>query len=215
MSDVRAEAIELRDAVVLYGAHPALTGASVRIGRGEIVLVEGANGSGKSTLLRACAGLKPLVRGEGRVLGFDLRHERAEVRRRTALLAHRDGLWADLTALENVQVWARLAGAAPDEAASALGRMGISGPLASRRVGSMSAGQKRRCALACVVVRRAEVWLLDEPHSALDAQGRDDLDALLVGARAAGATVVVASHDTERVAAYADRRIVLSGGRAA
>lgn len=215
MSDVREAAIELRDAVVLYGAHPALTGASLRIGRGEIVLIEGANGSGKSTLLRACAGLKPIVRGEGRVLGVDLLGDRAEVRRRTALLAHRDGLWSDLTALENVQVWARLAGAEPREAGSALGLMGIAGPLASRRIGAMSAGQKRRCALACVVVRRAELWLLDEPHSALDAQGRDDLDALLAGARAAGATVVVASHDTERVAGYADRRIVLSGGRVA
>lgn len=213
MSDVRADAVDLRDAVVLYGSHPALTGATLRVGRGEIVLVEGANGSGKSTLLRACAGLKPLVRGEGRVLGLDLRANRGEVRRRTALLAHRDGLWADLTALENVEVWARLAGAGEGEAAAALARLGIDGALADRRVGAMSAGQKRRCALACVVVRRAEVWLLDEPHSALDARGRDDLDALLVGARDAGATVVVASHDTERVAAYADRRIELSGGR--
>jgi len=215
MSDVPVPAIDLRDAVVLYGSHPALTGATVRIAVGEIVLVEGANGSGKSTMLRACAGLKPLVRGHGRVLGLDLRDARVEVRRRTALLAHRDGLWSDLTGRENVQVWARLAGAARHEADAALARLGVDLSLASRRVGAMSAGQKRRCALACLVVRRAQVWLLDEPHSALDAQGRDVLDALLVSARAAGATIVVASHDTERVASYADRRITLAGGRVA
>ena len=72
----------------------------------------------------------------------------------------------------------------------------------------LSAGQQRRTALACLVARRAELWLLDEPHAGLDAAGRDDLDAILRQAAASGATVLVASHESDRADAAG-----LAGGR--
>jgi energy-coupling factor transporter ATP-binding protein EcfA2 len=82
-------------------------------------------------------------------------------------------------------------------------------------VGRLSAGQKRRTALACLVARRAELWLLDEPHAGLDASGRDDLDATLREAAASGATIVVASHEHERAGSLATRSVDVVGGRVA
>ena len=78
----------------------------------------------------------------------------------------------------------------------------------------LSAGQRRRTALAVVAARRPELWLLDEPHAGLDAAGRDLLDALVVDAAAAGATVVLASHELERATHLATRRVVVAGGTA-
>ena len=80
-------------------------------------------------------------------------------------------------------------------------------------VRTLSAGQKRRTALACLVARRAELWLLDEPHAGLDAAGRDELDAVLRQAVASGATVVVASHELERAGSLADRIVDVVAGQ--
>jgi ABC-type multidrug transport system ATPase subunit len=95
----------------------------------------------------------------------------------------------------------------------AMQRMGITNALATRRVGSMSTGQRKRVALACLVTRRAELWLLDEPHSGLDASGRDELDDVLRQAANAGATIVLASHESERAERLGARVVSMSGGQ--
>ena len=205
--------VEMHDAVVVYGDFPALAGVTMSVGKGEILLLHGANGAGKTTLLRACAGLAPIVRGTAVVLGCDLRSDRQAVRQRVGLLGHNNGLFTDLTARENVAFWARLVGAGDDEIDASLVRMGLDGRLATIRVGQLSAGQKRRCALANLVVRRAELWLLDEPHAGLDARGRDELDATLQQAVASGATVIIASHEIERSRKLATRVALVSGGQ--
>jgi len=92
-------------------------------------------------------------------------------------------------------------------------RLGVDGRLRDVLVGKLSAGQARRAALACLVARRAELWLLDEPHAGLDADGRDELDALLRQAAASGATVIVASHERERAGALAAIRHRLVAGQ--
>lgn len=205
-------ALDLRDVVSVIGGFPVLAGVTVRVAVGEIVLLQGPNGAGKTSLLRVCAGLLPVVRGEGSVLGLDLRTERESVRARVGMLGHRNGLYADLTARENVSFWGSLVGAADSEVAAAIERLGLAGRLADTPVVKMSAGQKRRTALACLVARRAELWLLDEPHAGLDADGRDELDEMLRSAVGAGATVVVASHELERAGALADRVVEVVGG---
>lgn len=205
-------AVDLRDVVSVIGGFPVLAGVSINVALGEIVLLQGPNGAGKTSLLRVCAGLLPLVRGEGSVLGLDLRADRESVRARVGMLGHRNGLYSDLTARENVSFWGSLVGATDDEVDAAMERLGLAGRLADTPVVKMSAGQKRRTALACLVARRAELWLLDEPHAGLDAEGRDELDAMLRSAVGAGATVVVASHELERAGALADRVVEVIGG---
>lgn len=209
------DAVVLRDAVAVLGSFPVLAGASLTVRRGEVVLLRGPNGAGKTSVLRLCAGLLPLTRGEGRVLGLDLTADRDLIRSRVGLLGHRNGLYGDLTVAENVAFWGATVGATADEVAGAMRRLGVDGRLRDVAVRKLSAGQKRRTALACLVARRAELWLLDEPHAGLDADGRDELDAVLRQAVGAGATVVVASHELERAGSLADRIVDVVGGQIA
>jgi heme ABC exporter ATP-binding subunit CcmA len=206
--------IDLVDAVAVLGSFPALAGATLIVRRGEIVLLRGPNGAGKTTLLRLCAGLVPLERGQGRILGVDLVHDRELVRHRVGMIGHNNGLYSDLTVAENVRFWGRTVGASTAEVDAALHRMGLDGRLANLPISRLSAGQKRRTALAGLVARRAELWLLDEPHAGLDAAGRDELDEVLKMAAAAGATVMVASHELERASQLATRQVEVVAGQA-
>ena len=204
--------IDFVDAVAVYNDYPALAGVTFSVERQEIVLLQGPNGAGKTTLLRACAGLIPIVRGTAHVLGVDIATDRDAIRERVGLLGHQNGLFAELTIAENVDFWSTVVGASRVERDAAMQRMAIDGKLANRRVSELSAGQKRRCALACLVVRRAEIWLLDEPHAGLDAKGRDEIDLILREAASAGATIVVASHEVERAQQLASRTVSLVAG---
>ena len=204
--------VELRDAVAVLGSFPVLAGANLLVEEGELVLLRGPNGAGKTSLLRVCAGLLPLSRGSGTVCGVDLVGQRRLVRSRVGLLGHANGLYADLTVDENLRFWGATVGARTEEIHAARQRMAIAERLATVPVDRLSAGQKRRLALACMIVRRARLWLLDEPHASLDAAARDQLDEVLVQATAAGATVIVASHELERWSALHARQIHVAGG---
>ena len=205
--------VSLTEAVAVLGTFPVLAGATLTVDRGEIVLLRGPNGAGKTSLLRLCAGLLPLARGEGQVLGHDLTTARDLVRPRVGMLGHRNGLYTDLSVAENVSFWGATVGATHGEIEAAMARLGVDGRLRDVPVAKLSAGQRRRTALACLVARRAELWLLDEPHAGLDAAGRDELDRVLREAVAVGATVVVASHELERAGSLADRIVDVVGGR--
>jgi ABC-type transport system involved in cytochrome c biogenesis ATPase subunit len=148
------------EAVAVHGRFPVLTGASLTVNPCEIVLLRGPNGAGKTSLLRACAGLLSVVQGTARVLGVDLTLDRRAVRSRVGLLSHANGLYDDLTVTENVRFWGRTAGASDDEVNAAMSELGLSGRLATVKVVKLSAGQRRRTALATVLARRPELWLL-------------------------------------------------------
>jgi heme ABC exporter ATP-binding subunit CcmA len=205
-------AVHLRGAVALIGRFPALAGVDLEVARGEIVLLRGANGAGKTSLLRACAGLLPIVDGEATVLGHDLRHDRVAVRAHVGLLGHRTGLYDDLSARDNVVFWTRAVRGDDADADAAMARLGLDGRLADVAVGRLSAGQRRRVSFAIVLARRPELWLLDEPHAGLDQATRDEVDRLVHEAAAAGATVVVASHELDRAEALAGRTVQIAGG---
>jgi len=205
--------VQLVDVVAVLDRFPALAGATLTVHRGEIVLLTGPNGAGKTTLLRLCAGLLPPARGTAMVLGLDLAEQREAVRSRVGLLGHSNGLYTDLTITENVAFWGATVGATAEEVGAAVERMGLAGRLSDVPVRKLSAGQRRRTALACLIARRAELWLLDEPHAGLDAAGRDELDAVLRAATAAGATMIVASHEMERAGALATRMVEVAGGQ--
>ena len=206
--------VQLRGAVTLLGRFPALAGIDLEVTAGEVVLLRGPNGAGKTTLLRCCAGLTPLARGEARVLGHDLgdRRQARAVRRRVGLLGHASGLYEELTVADNVRFWGRAGGAADADVDAALDACGLAGRLIDLQVARLSAGQRRRTSLACLVARRPELWLLDEPHAGLDQEGRDLLDDLVRRAQGAGATVVLASHELDRAEGLADRIVTIAGG---
>lgn len=123
-------------------------------------------------------------------------------------------LYDDLTVGENVRFWGRAGGVDEAQQKAAVDRMQIDGRLHNVAVGKLSAGQRRRTALAVAAARRPELWLLDEPHAGLDQDGRDIVDSLITDAAAAGGAVLVASHELDRVEPVVDRRVTISGGMA-
>jgi heme ABC exporter ATP-binding subunit CcmA len=205
--------VHFSEAVAVHGRFPVLTGVSLTVDPHEIVLVQGPNGAGKTSLLRACAGLVPVIQGAARVLGVDLTTDRRAVRPLVGMLGHANGLYDDLSVADNVAFWGRSAGASETEINAALGEMGLSGRLSSVKAAKLSAGQRRRCALAAILARRPRLWLLDEPHAGLDTDGREVLDDVLRRAAVAGATVLFASHELDRAVPLADRVVRIDAGR--
>jgi heme ABC exporter ATP-binding subunit CcmA len=207
--------VRLRGAVALTGRFPALAGADLTVAPGEVVSVLGPNGAGKTTLLRVLAGLVPVRSGEAMVLGVDLREDAAALRRRVGFLGHSPALYDELSARENLRFALRAAGCRPDRVEPALARVGITGRLATGPVGRLSAGQRRRVALAVIVGRAPELWLLDEPHAGLDPAARRLLAELVNGAVDGGAAVVLSSHEPEVAATMSDHVVTMTGGRVA
>ncbi|MGH3579679.1 MAG: ABC transporter ATP-binding protein, partial [Mycobacterium sp.] len=188
-----APAVHFRDALALIGRFPALAGVDLDVARGEVLLLHGANGAGKTSLLRACAGLLAVVEGEAAVLGHDLRENRRAVRRQVAMFGHSTFLYDDLTVEENARFALKAAGGPVGAVAGALDRLGLVGRLRHTGASRLSSGQRRRLAMAIVLARSPEIWLLDEPHAGLDASGRQVVDELVLEAAGRGSTVLIAS----------------------
>jgi heme ABC exporter ATP-binding subunit CcmA len=210
-----APAVHLRTAVALAGRFPALSGVDLTVAPGEVVVVLGPNGAGKTSLLRTCAGLLAITSGEAVVLGHDLRQDRTSVRPQVGLLGHAAPLYDELTAVENVRFAVRAAGLPVGRADPALERLGLVGRLRRTTVGRLSAGQRRRVALASLVARAPELWLLDEPHAGLDTAARRLLAELVAEAAAGNAAVLLSSHEPDLAVPLADRVVTMSGGRVA
>jgi heme exporter protein A len=173
------------------GGRMLYDGLSFSLGAGELLLLTGPNGSGKTSLLRQIAGLLPLDAGSLTSEGF----EHAD---QTHFVGHLAAIKDMLTVSENLVFWCDLCGgndAAPDAALASLKL----GSLASLPARVLSAGQKRRLALARLVAIRRKLWLLDEPDTALDAEGRATLLQIIAEHRASGGLVVLASHGTLNV----------------
>jgi ABC-2 type transport system ATP-binding protein len=206
--------VRFRAAVALLGRFPALAGIDLDIPPGQIVLLRGPNGAGKTTFLRACAGLVPVVAGEAAVLGSDLRSPAGarRVRRRVGLLGHSTALYDDLTVDENVRFWGRATRSDPADVEAALHLLGLDGRLRGVAASRLSAGQRRRTSLACLLARRPELWLLDEPHAGMDNDARDQVDDLVRQAVRQGATVLLSSHELDRARELADRVVEIDGG---
>jgi heme ABC exporter ATP-binding subunit CcmA len=212
MGAAMATVVELRTAVALAGRFPALSGVDLSVEAGEVVVVLGPNGSGKTSLLRTCAGLLNVSSGTAVVLGCDLREDRVAVRSLVGLLGHAAPLYDELSARENVRFATRALGYPTDRVDPALERLGLVGRLRRTPVGRLSAGQRRRVALAALVARSPELWLLDEPHAGLDAAARRLLGELVEEAATGGAAVLLSSHEPDLSVPMADRVVSLAGG---
>jgi putative ABC transport system ATP-binding protein len=213
--------IEARDVVLSFGQTPALRGTCVRIAAGEIVAVMGPSGSGKSTLLHCLAGILTPDAGEvwfaGRRIDTLAEAERSALRRdRFGFVFQFGQLVPELTAAENVALPLLFGGArrgpALRQAQAWFGRLGLEG-LEQRRSGELSGGEAQRVALARGLVARPEVLFADEPTGSLDSlTGEDVMKLLVTAAREQGTTVVLVTHEP-RVAAYADREVIVRDGK--
>ncbi|MFG2053049.1 ABC transporter ATP-binding protein [Micromonospora sp. NPDC048930] len=215
------KAVEARDVHLSFGETPALRGASVAVAPGEIVAIMGPSGSGKSTLLHCLAGILVPDAGEihfdGRRIDTLTEHERSMLRRDQFGFVFQFGqLVPELTAEENVALPLLLGGvkrdAALKEARPWFERLGLAG-LERRRSGELSGGQAQRVALARGLVARPGALFADEPTGALDSlTGEQVMDLLVASAREQGTTVVLVTHEA-RVAAYADRQVIVRDGK--
>ena len=157
---------------------------------GTITTVTGPNGVGKSTLLRALAGLLPLAGGTIATTG--LRNE-ATLAESSHYLGHTDGLKNSLSVAENLEFWASMLGGDGITSAAALTEVGLP-HVAEFSVGYLSAGQRRRVALARLLVAYRPIWLLDEPTTALDAAAQGQCAAMIAAHAARGGLVLAATH---------------------
>jgi len=213
--------IEAREVTKSFGATPALTGASMSAARGEILAVMGPSGSGKSTLLHCLAGIFTPDKGEvwfdGERLDTLSDTRRTELRRTAFGFVFQFGqLVPELTVTDNIALPLLLGRtgrkAAYARAAGWLPRLGLDG-LGARRTGELSGGEAQRVALARAVVAQPKVLFADEPTGSLDTLTGELVMDLLVGvAREEGTTVVLVTHDA-RVAAYADREVLVRDGK--
>jgi putative ABC transport system ATP-binding protein len=213
--------IEARDVYKSFGQTPALQGACMSVASGEILAIMGPSGSGKSTMLHCLAGIFTPDRGEvwfdGRRLDELSDAKRTELRRTAFGFVFQFGqLVPELSSADNIALPLLLnrvsRKTAYKKAATWLERLGLEG-LGVRRTGELSGGQAQRVALARALVAQPKVLFADEPTGSLDSlTGEKVMDLLVDSAREEGTTVVVVTHDA-RVAAYADREVMVRDGK--
>ncbi len=196
-----------------FGPRWVLKRLDLELEPGASLLITGANGSGKTTLLRCLATALHPHEGGIQIDGRDLWRDRDAHRRTIGFLSHATRLYEDLSARDNLAVWARLGGHQVDLDA-ALRRVALP---SDRRdpVRTFSAGMRRRMALAVALLKEPRLMLLDEPFSALDPAGRALVGEILTTLRARGTTLVLASHLAGEAAPYCSMSVHLSDGRIA
>jgi heme exporter protein A len=183
------------------GGRTLFDGVDFALSQGDALRVSGPNGAGKTSLLRLLAGLLAPAHGRVAFAGTESPGEAAH------LLGHQDAIKGGLSVAENLEFWSAVLGGGSIDAALAAVGIARLAPLPAR---VLSAGQKRRLALARLLVATRPLWLLDEPASGLDADGQNMLAGMIGGHLKAGGIVVVAAHGAPEFPAT--REIRLGGG---
>jgi heme exporter protein A len=178
---------------------------SFQLANGEALIVRGPNGVGKSSLLRILAGLLRPAAGSVDLCGVALAEDAVAYRRNLAWLGHLDALKALETVAQSVRFAAALHGG--HDIAPALMAMGLE-PLADTRIRFLSAGQKRRVALAGLIASGAKLWLADEPTTGLDAEYTGRFHAALTDHLAAGGMAVISTHEAFPLAKHCSELVM-------
>ncbi len=208
--------IEVEGVSKVFGWLPALQAVSFRVTRGEFVALLGANGSGKSTLLRLLSGLSKASAGEIRIGGWEMPGEAMASRAQIGMVAHETLLYENLTARENLAFFGRLYGIEASECQRRSESLLQQVDLTSRAdtlLRTYSRGMKQRLSIARALLHQPDVLLLDEPYTGLDHNAGAILDDMLRAAREAGRTIILSTHQLERLPAEAGRALILSRGR--
>jgi len=193
---MKALPLEARQVGKTFGLSPVLRAVSLKVDQGECAVIVGRNGSGKSTLVRILAGLSSVSAGEALLFGQPARKLQPYDRRRVGLITHQSFLYSRLTARENLEFYAELYGL--DHRASRvtelLERIGLASA-ADERVSSFSRGMEQRLTLARATIAAPDVLLMDEPFTALDADGVEAAMGLIGGALDRGCAIVITAHE--------------------
>ncbi len=212
MTDGRA-LIDIQGLIKAYDILPVLRQLNLSVERGEFIALLGPNGSGKSTLLRLLAGLSSLTGGVIRVGGWQIPQEAAAVRSQIGMVSHQSLLYDNLTARENLRFFGQLYNLHEIDTRinTLLEQVGL-----HRRgdslVRTFSRGMQQRLSIARALLHAPDVLLFDEPYTGLDQDAAHTLDGLLQQAHAEGRTIIMTTHDLERVPRLASRIVILSRG---
>jgi heme ABC exporter ATP-binding subunit CcmA len=206
-------ALDSKEIEKKFGYSFAVRNVSLRVGRGESVVLFGSNGAGKTTFLKMAAGLMRPTRGSLSVEGFDIGKQADEARRRIGFLSHNTFVYKDLSPLENLKFFCRLYGVPDSEERliDLLDRVGLRGR-ASEPVRAFSRGLQQRVGIARALLHDPSVILLDEPYTGLDAKAAQTLNGMLDEALAAGKTIVLTTHDLDQGLRAATRALILDRG---
>ncbi|MEO0996890.1 MAG: cytochrome c biogenesis heme-transporting ATPase CcmA [Pseudomonadota bacterium] len=201
--------LEIEDLSVRRGERLLFAGLTETLAAGDVVHLRGPNGSGKTTLLRVVAGLTLPEAGAVRWRGADIDRDRQRYGQAMAWCGHKDGLKGDLTVRENLRFEQQLRGVRdPDAIERAARTLGLDG-LMEQPCGLLSAGQRRRAALARLELAAATLWLLDEPFTNLDVDGAAGVAAMIGAHARAGGAAIVTAHGELPGAAGAARQLDL------
>lgn len=202
-------AIEVADLVIVRGKRRVLDGLSCAIPRGSVTGLLGPSGSGKTTLMRAVVGVQKVASGTVTVLGLPAGD--AALRARVGYLTQAPSVYADLTVRENARYFASLyPNATARDADEAIEKVGLA--VAGRQlVGTLSGGQRARASLACAILGKPELLVLDEPTVGQDPVLRDELWSHFRALCDAGTTILVSSHVMDE-ASRCDRLLLIRGG---
>jgi heme exporter protein A len=200
-------AVELTGLVHRYQRSYVLRGTSLVLPQNQILALYGANGAGKTTLLKILASSLVPTRGSGKILGIDLR-QRLELRGKILIVSHNLGFYPDLTGTENLEFALKMHSKTANINA-ALEQVGLH---SQNRVRGYSSGMRKRLALAKMLLLEPELILLDEPFAALDPEGKNLVENLILEQKKRGATLIIASHEPERTDKIATLSVMLENG---
>lgn len=208
-------AVVARGLTKRFGDMIAVNSVDLEIQRGEVFGFLGPNGAGKTTTIRMLCGIMDPTAGDARVLGFDVRSQREELKARIGYMSQRASLYADLTVVEQLRFYARIYGLDARSAREKVGSWIESSGLAGRDrnlVSTLSGGWRQRLALGCAVMHHPDLLLLDEPTSGVDPLSRRQFWDLIYRFADEGTTVMVTTHYMDE-AEHCDRLAFIYGGR--
>lgn len=206
-------AIEIRSLTHRFGAVTAVNGLSLTVARGEFLALLGVNGAGKTTAIRLMSGLLPVQEGEIRIMGHPAGS--ASAKAALGLSPQETAVAGNLTALENLEMIARIHGLSPVEARRAadvqIAALSLE-EIANRRAKKLSGGWQRRLSIAMALISRPDVLILDEPTLGLDVLARRELWEVIRSLHGR-ATLLLTTHYLEEAEALSDRIAVMAKGR--
>ena len=205
-------ALTLRAVGKTFGRHRALIDLSLQFESGEVAAVLGPNGAGKSTLLAILSTLVRPTTGE-LAFGDQLLSRHSAIRTAIGYVGHEPGIYGDLTARQNLELFAALYGVPADRVEPMLTRVGLADVRRDAMARTFSRGMQQRLALARALLPEPQILLFDEPSSALDPAGAAWLAEEIARERAAGRLVVLVTHDLDAAASVATHLAILRRGR--